>query len=121
MAYRVTFYMLLVLWMWGMTTLANKGTEPVWIAAYSLVCGYLSQTVYLRAWRPGEQTNVSVSLSVQLLVSAVVTLLIFFATLTLVYDYLSASTRSMLIAVGFYFLSYWLPALITAWRRATGE
>lgn len=121
MVYRTTFYILLVLWIWEVTTLANKGAEPVWIAAYSLVCGYLSQIVYLRAWKPRGQPNVPVSLSGQLLVSAVVTLLIFFATLTLVYDYLSASARGMLIASGFYFLSYWLPALITAWRRATGK
>lgn len=121
MAYKVAFYTLLFFWIWCLNTLAARGTEPAWIAVFSVICGVISHAVYVRGWKPVTETNALTNLSGRLLQPTAVALLIFFATLALVHNHLSGSTRGLLVGAGFYFLSYWLLAPGIALRSVLGR
>lgn len=117
MGYKLAFFTLLAFWIWVASTLARQGMEPSGVAVFSLCCGYLSQVMYTRGWQHGMKTEQAFAkVRGRLLLLTVVTLLIFFASLVLTYNYLATYTRGMLIAAGFYFVSYWLPPLSTAWK-----
>jgi len=122
MRYKVAFYTLLVFWIWAISELSRSGTEPFWLALFSLGCGYMSAIVYSRAWgfvAVGTQADTFLTANRwRLFIAAIVGLMVYFAGLTIVLHRIDQPVRGILIAAGFYFASYWLTGAVMRWRCA---
>lgn len=121
MLYKVAFYTLLGFWIWTLSELSRSDTEPFWLALFSLGCGYVSAIVYSRAWgliviRTQADTFLT-SNRWRLFIAAVIGLMVYFAGLTLILHRIDPPVRGILIAVGFYFASYWLTGAVMTLRR----